>query len=82
MKIDTNINLSRSEAMRRHILGIGLISAVLLSPAIPSWIALLACYPLFTAIMQWDPIDALLKNVVASMGSTTQNALFVKSVKM
>lgn len=52
MNIDFSVNVSRPEAMRRYLLNNALISAILLSPAVPSWITLFACYPIFTAMMQ------------------------------
>jgi hypothetical protein len=76
------INLSRSEALRRFVLGSGLIGAVLTVPTLPAWIALVACYPVLTAIMQWDPANALSQKVVAGMGSGMQKALFVRSAEM
>lgn len=82
MNTSFDTNLGRSEALRRLVLGMGLIGAVLASPAIPSWIALVACYPVFTAIMQWDPANVLFQKVAAGMGSETQKALFVRSAEM
>ena len=82
MNTSFDINLSRSEALRRFVLGSGLIGAVLLSPAIPSWIALAACYPIFTAIMQWDPANVVFNKVVTNLGSETQKALFVRPAEM
>lgn len=78
MNTSFDINLSRSEALRRFVLGSGLIGAVLLSPAVPSWIALVACYPVFTAIMQWDPANLVLQKLVSNIGSETQKAMFVR----
>ena len=78
MNTSFDINLSRSEALRRLVLGSGLIGAVLLSPAVPSWIALVACYPVFTAIMQWDPANLVLQKLVSNIGSETQKAMFVR----
>ena len=79
MKIDFSINVSRSEAMRRYLLGRALIGAVLLSPAVPSWIALFACYPIFTAMIQWDPANAILQSVVNKSSKSVQEAIFRKT---
>ena len=76
------INVSRSEAIRRYVLGAGLIGAVLLSPAVPSWIALFACYPIFTAMIQWDPANALFQQVVAKFSKSAQDTFFRKSTAM
>ena len=52
-------NISRADAISRYLLSTVLLAAVMLFPAtVPSWLALLACYPAFTALMQWDPINA------------------------
>jgi hypothetical protein len=79
MNIDFSVNVSRPEAMRRYLLGSALIGAVLLSPAVPSWIALFACYPIFTAMMQWDPSNALLQAVVNRSSKSVQDAMFRNS---
>ena len=79
MKIDFSINVSRSEAMRRYLLGSALIGAVLLSPAVPSWIALFACYPIFTAMIQWDPANAVLQSLVNKSSKSVQEAIFRKT---
>ena len=82
MKIDFSINVSRSEAMRRYVLGAALIGAVLISPAVPSWIALFACYPIFTAMLQWDPANALFQQLVARFSKSAQDAVFRNSTAM
>ena len=82
MKIDFTINVSRSEAMRRYVLGAGLIGAVLVSSAVPSWIALFACYPIFTAMIQWDPFNAMFQNLASKLSKTTEDAVFRKSTAM
>ena len=79
MKIDFAINVSRSEAIRRYVLGAGLIGAVLASPAVPSWLALFACYPIFTAMIQWDPTNALFQQVAGKLSKTAEDAVFRKS---
>lgn len=48
-------NLSIIERVLRHGLGWGLILAVLQTPFVPPWIAIVAIYPLLTAILAWDP---------------------------
>lgn len=79
MKVDFSINVSRSEALRRYVLGAGLIGAVLVSPAVPVWIALVGCYPIFTAMLQWDPMNALMQKAVAASSKDVQEAIFRKS---
>jgi len=82
MNTSFDINIGRSEALRRLVLGMGLIGAGLGSPAIPSWVALVACYPVFTAIMQWDPANVLFQKAADKLGAQTQKALFVRSAEM
>ena len=50
-----NSNLGNIERITRHVVGFGLIIAVLTLPQVPTWLALLAIYPVFTAILKWDP---------------------------
>jgi hypothetical protein len=76
MNNEFEINVSRSEALRRYVLGAGLIGAVLVSPAVPAWIALLGCYPIFTAMIQWDPANALFQKAVAKSSKSVQEATF------
>jgi hypothetical protein len=78
MKTNSSINVSRSEALRRYVLGAGLIGAVL-ATAVPAWVALLACYPIFTAMIQWDPMNALMEKVVVKTSKGVQDAMFQKS---
>jgi len=79
MNTKFNINVSRSEALRRYVLGAGLIGAVLVSSSVPAWIALFACYPIFTAMIQWDPFNALMQKAVAKTGKEIQEAVFRNS---
>jgi len=79
MNTKFNINVSRSEALRRYVLGAGLIGAVLVSSSVPAWIALLACYPIFTAMIQWDPFNALMQKAVAKTGKEIQEVVFRNS---
>ena len=79
MSTSFDFNLSQSEVLRRLLLGMGMIGAVLVSPAVPSWIALVACYPVFTAMMQWDPVNVLLQKVADKFSVRSQNTLFVRS---
>lgn len=75
------INVSRSEALRRYVLGAGLIGAVLVSTSVPAWIALFACYPIFTAMIQWDPLNALMQKAVSKTGKDIQEAMFRNAVR-
>jgi len=78
MNTKFEINVSRSEALRRYVLGAGLIGAVL-ATAVPAWVALFACYPIFTAMIQWDPANALMQKAVVKTSKGVQEAMFQKS---
>jgi len=53
------VNLNTDEQARRYVVGAAIIAAVLFNPAMPAWLALLGCYPIFTAILQYDPLNSL-----------------------
>lgn len=60
-------NISTTERGSRAVLTAVMIGAVLLAPATtPSWLALVALYPAFTAMIAWDPIYQLAAKVRAS----------------
>lgn len=80
MSKDFNINVSRSEAIRRYLIGAAMIGTVLVSNAVPSWVALIACYPIFTAMIQWDPANALSQRVVNYFSKSVKDAMFRKSI--
>ncbi len=57
-------NVSASERGSRLVLSAALIGAVLAAPeTMPAWVALLALYPAFTALLAWDPIYQLFARV-------------------
>lgn len=79
MEKQIDVNVSRPEAASRYLVSIAMIGAVLLSPnTVPSWLALVACYPAFTAMIQWDPINALFQSVISHSSKSVQNTLFRK----
>ncbi|MGD8569487.1 MAG: DUF2892 domain-containing protein [Gammaproteobacteria bacterium] len=80
MSKDFNINVSRSEAIRRYFVGTAMIGAVLVSTAIPAWVALIACYPIFTAMIQWDPVNAVSQRIVNYFSKSVKDAMFRKSI--
>ena len=53
-----NQNMGRQEAIARFILGMTLIVAVY-QPGVSPLLALVATYPVLTAMMKWDPVYAL-----------------------
>ena len=73
------MNITRSEAIRRYVIGAALIGSVLVLPMAPVWIALFACYPIFTAMIQWDPVNALMQKAVSSLSKDVQDVVFRNS---
>ena len=51
-------NVKTSEQVIRPIVSIIIATAVLLMPELPPWLALVAIYPFFTALIGWDPFYA------------------------
>lgn len=52
-------NVSRSESFRRYTLGLIILGVFFANPSLPAWVTLIALYPLATALVQWDPANAL-----------------------
>lgn len=59
-----NTNIGSFERVIRPIVAIGIITMVMVLAQIPPWLALLATYPFFTALLSWDPIYALINTVL------------------
>lgn len=57
-------NVSRSESFRRYALGFGILAFFFANPALPAWVTLVALYPLATALVQWDPANALFEKLL------------------
>ena len=53
-----NTNVKTPEQVIRPIFSIIIAVAVLLLPQLPPWLALVAIYPFFTALIGWDPFYA------------------------
>lgn len=69
MKTFLDANIRLSENVVRYVLGALLIGLVMYVPFAPVWLALVAIYPIVTAIISWDPLYAaggLLKSVLVS----------------
>ena len=72
-------NVNTSEQGRRYIIGAAILGLLLTNPSMPAWIALVACYPIFTALLQWDPINTVMQAAInrfkpkktMSFGNTT-----------
>lgn len=44
----------------RFMAGALLLAVIMVSSVVPVWLALLAIYPVMTAIMAWDPVYAVI----------------------
>lgn len=49
-----------NECVIRYGVGVLLIALSVLTQQIPLWFAFVANYPIFTAMVQWDPVYALI----------------------
>jgi hypothetical protein len=59
MKTLLSSNLCLRERGGRYLVGALLIASVMAQvPGVPVWVALMAMYPIGTAIMAWDPLYA------------------------
>jgi hypothetical protein len=64
MKSIFDRNISASEKARRYLIGSALIAVVMVSPSFPAWVALFACYPIFTAMVEWDPANLVIQRLI------------------
>lgn len=53
-----NTNVKTHEQIIRPIFSLLIAVAVLSLPQLPPWLALVAIYPFFTALIGWDPFYA------------------------
>ena len=67
-------NLSKHEAVLRIVAGTMMILAVLILSTVPSWLALVAIYPISTGIISWDPITGLFVAIRDSIISSIRKA--------
>jgi hypothetical protein len=70
-----NTNITTSEQVIRPIFSLMIATAVLLMPQLPPWVALVAIYPFFTAMIGWDPFYAvfnILRNRQPTHGISTR----------
>ena len=70
-----NTNVKTSEQVIRPIVSLMIAVAVLLLPQLPPWLALVAIYPFFTALIGWDPFYAafnILRDRKQSHGISTR----------
>lgn len=69
MKTFFDTNIRGTENATRYLLGATLIAFTMYAQFAPVWLALVAIYPVVTAIIAWDPVYAtirLLKTVLSS----------------
>jgi hypothetical protein len=68
MEESINKNVTLAERNVRAIVGIAILTDLLLSPVVPFYFAtlsLLSLYLLFTALVAWDPIYAVINRVLS-----------------
>jgi hypothetical protein len=59
-----NTNMSRAEKIRRYITGATLLAIAMFNPNFPVWVALVACYPIFTGMLEIDPVTMAINKVL------------------
>ena len=62
-------NMSQNEQCRRVVVGAAILAILLAKPTLPAWIALVALYPLFTALVSWCPLNAMIEKVMHAVKS-------------
>ena len=75
-------NVSRSESFRRYALGFGILAFFFVNPALPAWVTLVALYPLATALVQWDPANALFEKLLNKGASQISHATMKSAHKV
>jgi len=75
-------NLKIEEQVSRIVLGIAIISVVLFNPSLPAWITLIACYPILTAILEYDPLNSCIHCVFAKIRNSRSNSVTHKSLSV
>lgn len=61
MKTFFDPNIRGTEDITRYLMGALLIGLVMYAQFAPVWLALVAIYPIVTAIIFWDPMYAALR---------------------
>lgn len=56
-------NLSAAEATRRYVLSALIFAFFFANPGLPAWITFIGIYPFATAVIKWDPINALFESL-------------------
>lgn len=69
MKTFFDTNIRCTEDITRYVLGALLIGFVMYVQFAPAWLALVAIYPIITAIIAWDPVYAAIRLLKAFLGS-------------
>ena len=69
MKTLFSENLSNGEVSRRFVLTAAILAFFFASPGMPAWVALVSVYPFATALLKWDPLNAMLENISVTRGT-------------
>lgn len=67
-----NKNIGVLDIIIRLILGAAPISIIMSNNTSAIWIALLAVYPIITAIMAWDPLYAVVNSLISPVKKSSQ----------
>ena len=65
MKSFDSENLTTAESARRYVLTAIILAFFFANPGIPAWVALLSVYPFATAMLKWDPLNAVFENMAS-----------------
>lgn len=65
-------NMCMAEVGIRLVLGVIPLSIIMLNMKTEAWIALLAIYPIITAIMAWDPLYAAVNSLNSIVKKSSQ----------
>lgn len=66
-------NMTTVEMVLRVLLGIALLAGVMSNGLLPIWAALVAVYPVITAMISWDPVYALVASLRAPFAVAPQS---------
>ena len=69
MKTFFDTNIRCTEDITRYVLGALLIGLVMSVQLAPVWLALVAIYPIVTAIIAWDPVYAAIRLLKTALSS-------------
>ena len=69
MKNINSENLSTTEAFSRYVLATAILALFFSSTGMPAWVTLLSVYPFATALLKWDPVNAIIDKMANNNSS-------------